>query len=312
MAVVLWLVATATFALMHCIPGGPFDRERAVPEAVQEAIAKRYNLDDSFLKQYADYIVRLAHFDLGPSLKHQDRTVNDIIKGLFPLSAMLGFFSVALSLLVGIPLGIISALRRNGWIDHAAMAGAISLVSVPSFVLATLLIFLFASRNVPAMQWLPSSWVSYSEWDPPSLWDRGKTLVIPVVSLAGFSLAYITRLTRASFIEVLKQDYIRTARAKGLGMTRVIVKHGLKNGLTPVVTYLGPLIAAVFTGSFVIERIYGIPGLGRFFVTSIYNRDYPVILGVTIFYCALLVTMNLIVDLIYMMLDPRVRLGSAK
>ncbi|MCX7015482.1 MAG: ABC transporter permease [Candidatus Sumerlaeota bacterium] len=308
MLVVLWAVVTATFLLMHAIPGGPFDRERVVPAAVKDAVARRYRLDDPLWRQYADYLAHLARFDLGPSYTYQGRTVNDIIADGFPTSALLGFLSIVLSLAAGVPLGMISAARRNGWIDNASMLAAIGLVSVPSFVLASMLIYLFAYGPVPALHCLPASWRSALPGESLGLPERLRTLAIPVFSLAGFSLAYITRLTRAGFIEVLGQDYIRTARAKGLGTMRVFLKHGLRNAISPVATYLGPLVAGVFTGSFVIERIYAIPGLGKFYVTSIANRDYPLILGLTIFYCAFLVAMNLLVDIGYVFLDPRVSL----
>ena len=305
---VLWGVVTATFLLMHAIPGGPFDRERVVPPAVQEAIARRYRLNDPLWRQYLDYLANLARLDLGPSYTHQGRGVNDIIADGFPVSALLGFLSILVSLSIGVPLGVFSAVRRNSLVDHAAMFGAIGLVSVPSFVLASVLILLFANGPIPALHCLPASWRSPLPGETVSWGGRLAPMAIPVFSLAGFSLAYVTRLTRSGMIEALQEDYVRTARAKGLGPFRVVVKHALRNAISPVVTYLGPLIAGVFTGSFVIERIYAIPGLGRFFVTSIENRDYPVILGLAIFYCAFLVIMNLLVDLAYPLLDPRVSL----
>lgn len=306
---VLWIVITVTFALMHMVPGRPFDRERNVPPSVKHAIEERYRLNDPLWRQYTHYLKGLLHLDLGPSYYYEGRSVNSIIAEGFPVSALLGALSILLSLVVGIPLGITSALRRNRALDHLSMVVAISLVSVPSFVLCSFLIFLFANRHIPFLHFLPPTWsgralpgesVSFRQWILP--------LFIPVVSLSSFSLAYIVRLTRASFTEVLRQDYIRTARAKGASMARVVWRHALRNAIQPVVTYIGPLTAMVLTGSFVIERIYGIPGLGRYYVTNIYNRDYPVILGVTVFYCLLLVGMNLLVDVVYVLLDPRIRL----
>jgi len=309
---VLWIVVTITFLLMHLVPGGPFDRERAVPPAIQAAIEARYRLNDPLWRQYVDYLAGLSRLDLGPSFYSQGRSVNNIIADGFPISALLGALSVVLSLAVGVPLGIVSALKRNQWADHLSMTLAIALVSVPSFVLCSFLIFLFANDMFPWLDVLPAAWGGRAlPGETLPLSEYLLPLVIPVVSLAAFSLAYIARLSRASFIEVMRQDYIRTARAKGAGTGRVVLRHAMRNAMTPVATYLGPLVAMVLTGSFVIERIYNVPGLGRYFVTSIYNRDYPVILGVTVFYCAILVGMNLLVDVIYVWLDPRVRLRES-
>lgn len=295
MLLVLWVIVTATFILMHAIPGGPFTAEKALPEAVLKNIEARYHLNDPLPKQYWDYIANLLQGDLGPSFKYESRTVNEIIAESFPVSAELGFFAVALALLLGIPAGMLGALYQNRWPDHLVMLMATVGISVPSFILATMLIYVFAL-------WL--------DLLPAAMWAGPEFAVLPALALAGLPTAFIARLTRSSMLEVLSQDYIRTARAKGLPPFMILWQHALKNAMLPVVTYLGPMIAAIFTGSFVIESIFAIPGLGRHFVTSIYNRDYTVILGITVFYSALLVIMNFLVDLAYVWLDPRIKLDG--
>ncbi len=291
LVIVIWIIITITFAMMHAIPGGPFDSERYVAEEIRAHIEARYRLDEPLYRQYLDYLLHVVQGDLGPSLTYEGRRVNDIIKDGFPKSALLGFVSVLVSLLIGVPVGVYSAFRHNRWQDHTVMLMAIVGVSVPSFILATLLVYYFGLK----LQWLPAAG-----------WGSVQQIVLPVLALSGFSLAFITRLTRASMLDVMGQDYIRTAQAKGVAQGVILFRHALKNAVLPVVTYLGPLIAAVFTGSFVVEKIFNIPGLGQFFVTSVANRDYTVILGVTVFYGTLLVTMNILVDLVYMFLDPRI------
>ena len=295
MLLVLWIIVTVTFLLMHAIPGGPFTAEKALPEAVLKNIEARYHLNDPLPKQYWDYIANLLQRDLGPSFKYESRTVNEIISESFPISAELGAVAVVLSVLVGIPAGMLGALYQNRWPDHLVMLMATVGISVPSFILATLLIYIFAL-------WL--------DLLPAAMWAGPEFAVLPSLALAGLPIAFIARLTRSSMLEVLSQDYIRTARAKGLSPFKILWRHALKNAMLPVVTYLGPMIAAIFTGSFVIESIFAIPGLGRHFVTSIYNRDYTVILGITVFYSALLAIMNLLVDLAYVCLDPRIKLDG--
>ena len=297
MLAVLLVVATATFLLMHSIPGGPFTAEKNLPEAVMKNINERYHLDDPLWKQYVDYLGNVAHGDLGPSFKYESRTVNDIIAESFPVSAELGAVAVLLALIVGIPVGIVAALRQNRWPDYLSMFGATIGISVPGFILATLFIYIFALK----LQILPAA-----------MWGEPEYVVLPALSLAAFPTAFIVRLMRSSMLDVLGQDYIKTARAKGLSVYKIVYIHALKNAVLPVVTYLGPLIAAIFTGSFVIESIFAIPGLGRHFVTSIYNRDYTVILGITLFYSALLVFLNFLVDLAYTWLDPRIKLDGGK
>jgi len=280
---------------MHSIPGDPLTRDKKMPEAIRQNIEAQYHLNEPLWKQYGYYFQGLAHGELGPSLKYEGVTVNEIIGQGFPVSAQLGLAALVLMLLVGLPAGVISALRQNQWQDHTAMFMATLGVAVPNFVLATLLIYIFGVK----LELLPTSrWVSW------------QSVIMPAIALAFYPTAYIARLTRSSMLEVIGQDYIRTARAKGLPQRTVLYKHALRNALVPIVTYLGPLIAGVLTGSFVIEKIFAIPGLGQQFVLSISNRDYTTILGVTIFYAAFLIFMNLVVDLLYGVIDPRIRLGK--
>lgn len=297
MLLVLLVIITATFVLMHSIPGGPFTYERNLPPAVMKNIEERYHLNDPLWKQYLDYLKNIATGDLGPSFKYESRTVNEIIAESFPVSVQLGAVAVSISVAIGIPVGIISALRQNQLPDYIAMLLGTIGISVPNFILATLFIYVFALK----LDLLPAA-----------MWGGFEFMILPALSLAGLPTAFIARLMRSSMLEVMAQDFIRTARAKGLASFVIIYRHALKNALIPVVTYLGPLIAAIFTGSFVIETIFAIPGLGRHFVTSIYNRDYTVILGITVFYSTLLVFLNFLVDLAYVFLDPRIKLDVRK
>jgi oligopeptide transport system permease protein len=300
LAVVLFVVATVVFFMLRTIPGGPFALvgDRELPRAIKEAIEARYHLNDPLLTQYRDYMVNLLHFDLGPSMTIEGMTVNQLIAEKFPRSALLGFFSVSLAIIIGVPVGIIAAQWRNRWPDKLSMGMAIVGVSVPSFVLAALLLLAFVLN----LRWFRSVGYPVSG----TLWQQMEYIVLPGFALTGFSLAYITRLLRSSMLEVLSMDFIRTAEAKGLSLWIILVKHSLKNALLPVLTYLGPLIAGTFTGSFVIETIFSFPGLGRYFVISITNRDFTVVLGVTLFYCAFLTVMNMIVEVLYTFLDPRI------
>ncbi|NLG83222.1 MAG: ABC transporter permease [Firmicutes bacterium] len=292
MVLVLWVIATVTFIFMHLIPGGPFTREKKLPAAIMRNIEARYHLNDPLPKQYLDYFRNLLRGDLGPSYTYEGRTVNEISADGFPGAATLGLAAVGIALLIGIPAGIISALYRSKWQDNLAMLLATIFVSVPNFILASLLMLVFALKL---------------RWFPAAMWGEPSQIVLPALALTGFPTAFISRLTRSSMVEVMQQDYIRTARAKGLSNLAVVVRHALKNSLIPVVTYLGPLLAGNMTGRFLVENIFAIPGLGRYFVTSIYNRDYTVILGVTIFYSSLLVVLNFLVDLTYAWIDPRIR-----
>lgn len=290
----LFIVVTLTFFLMRAIPGGPFTDEKAIPPEIQQQILARYHLNDPLHKQYLEYVKNLARFDLGPSYRYQGRTVNDIIKDSFPVSAMIGSLAILFALSIGIPAGIISAVKRGKWQDGATMVAATLGVTVPNFVIATLLIYVFALKL---------------RIFTVGLWEGFSTSILPAVTLAGYPTAFISRLVRSSMLEVIQQDYIRTARSKGLRERTVIYIHALKNAVIPVLTYLGPLTAGILTGSFVVEQVYGIPGMGTFFVTSIQNRDYTTILGVTIFYSFLLVTLNFIIDICYALIDPRIKLS---
>ena len=293
--IVLWIVMTVTFLLMHAIPGGPFTAEKNLPPAVQANIEARYKLNDPLSTQYMDYVENILHGDLGPSFKYVGRSVNDIIGESFPVSFELGMEAILISLLLGIPAGVLAAYRRNNWQDRTVNLLTTIGIAVPGFVLAALMVEIFAMKLglLPAAMWI--------DW---------KSRILPAFALAAMPMAFITRLTRSSMLEVLGQDYIKTAKAKGLGTTYILFKHALPNALIPVVTYIGPMVANILTGSFVIETIFAIPGLGSYFVTSIYNRDYTVILGVTIFYSAIIILMNMIVDIIYPMLDPRIKIGE--
>lgn len=293
--IVLWVVITLTFCLMHAIPGGPFTTEKNLPPQVMANIEARYKLNDPLYKQYTDYLVNMVNGDLGPSFKYQGRSVNDIIAESFPVSFHLGMNSIILAVIIGIPAGVYAALKRGKWQDRVINFCTTLGVAVPSFVLAALFIEVFALK----LGLLPAA-----------MWSGWKSQILPSVALAGMPMAFITRLTRSSMLDVLGQDYIKTAKAKGLAAATVLWKHALPNSLIPVVTYIGPMAAGILTGSFVIETIFAIPGLGRYFVTSIYNRDYTVILGVTIFYSALIILMNMLVDLVYPLLDPRIKLGK--
>ena len=293
--IVLWIVMTVTFLLMHAIPGGPFTAEKNLPPAVQANIEARYKLNDPLSTQYMDYVENILHGDLGPSFKYVGRSVNDIIGESFPVSFELGMEAIIISLVLGIPAGVLAAYRRNNWQDRTVNLLTTIGIAVPGFVLAALMVEIFAMKLglLPAAMWI--------DW---------KSRILPAFALAAMPMAFITRLTRSSMLEVLGQDYIKTAKAKGLGTSYILFKHALPNALIPVVTYVGPMVASILTGSFVIETIFAIPGLGSYFVTSIYNRDYTVILGVTIFYSAIIILMNMLVDIIYPMLDPRIKLGE--
>jgi oligopeptide transport system permease protein len=291
----LFVLITLTFFMMRAAPGGPFDRERDVEPQVRAKLEQAYHLDESLWKQYGRYLGQLAHGDLGPSFKYADRSVNELIAEGFPVSLEIGTLALLLALLLGCAAGIYAALRQNRLGDYGVMALAMTGVSIPNYVVAPLLILLFAVT----LGWLPAGG-----------WDDGaaRNLLLPVLALAAPQVAYIARLMRGSMIEVLHAPYIRTARAKGLPERVVILRHALKPALTPVLSYLGPAAAGVITGSVVIEQIFGIPGIGRYFVTAALNRDYTVVMGVVIFYGALVILFNFLVDLLYGALDPRVKL----
>lgn len=291
----IFFVVSITFFLMHAIPGGPFAREKAIPPEIKAALEARYHLSDPLWKQYVDYLGNLTKGDLGPSFKYKGTTVNDIIKQCFPVSAALGIVAIAFALIMGILSGIIAALNHNKWQDYLAMSMATIGFAVPSFILAGFLMFVFALKL---------------GWFPAALWGTPQQVVLPALALAGMPTAVIARFMRSNLLEVMQQDYIKTARAKGLSQSVIVYKHALRNAILPIITYLGPLVAGIFTGSFVVESIFAIPGLGQYFVTSISNRDYTVILGVTVFYSTFLVAMTLLVDLAYAWVDPRIKLSE--
>ncbi|HIX84397.1 MAG TPA: ABC transporter permease [Candidatus Megamonas gallistercoris] len=294
---VLWVVITITFGLMHAIPGGPFTVEKSLPPVVLKSIEERYKLNDPLYKQYGDYLANLVQGDLGPSFKYPGRSVNDIIKDGFPVSFQLGMEAVLIAVIIGIPAGILAAVKQGKWQDHVVNFCTTLGVAVPSFVVAALLIYVLSTK----LHLLPSA-----------MWEGWQYQIMPALALSGMPMSFIARLTRSSMLDVLGQDYIKTARAKGLSRLTVLFKHALPNSLIPVITYIGPMAAGILTGSFVIESIFAIPGLGQYFVTSIYNRDYTVILGVTIFYSVIVIVLNMLVDLIYPLLDPRIKIGSGK
>jgi len=338
LVVVLFAVSAITFGLMHAVPGGPFDKEKALPAEIIKNLEKRYHLDETLVNQYVRYIkdvfvpvfsktkfssnldddalfkfkiggVYVKWMNFGPSYASRSRTVNDIFRQQLPISIQLGLMALLVAIIIGMPLGIIAALKQNSVFDYISMSVAIFGVSVPVIILGPVLIWIFAVT----LKWFPATgWGS----KPPYLlgflpatlgWNYFKYAIMPPIALGLASSAIIARLTRASLLQVVREDYIRTARAKGLQERLVITRHALKNSLIPVVTILGPMFAALVTGTFVTETVFGIPGMGKYFVTSITNRDYPVIMGTILLYAVFLVIANLIVDIMYAYLDPRIR-----
>lgn len=293
----MFFIVSVTFFLMKAVPGGPFAREKKLPPAIERNINAKYHLNDPLMIQYKDYLLSVLKFDFGPSFKYQSRTVNEIISEGFPVSAQLGFVAVSIALILGILLGILSALKQNKILDYLAMLIATLGFSLPSFVTAGLLMYVFVYKL---------------NWFPAAMWGSWQHMVLPALTLSIFPMAAIARLMRFSLIEVLQADYIKTAKAKGLRKRTVIYRHGLRNAIMPLITYLGPMIAAIFTGSFVVEYIFNIPGLGKYFVTGILNRDYTLIMGTTVFYSGFLMIMNLVVDIFYFLVDPRVQLTAEK
>ena len=289
----VWVVITATFFIMHAVPGGPFMSEKATTAAGTAQLEAKYGLDKPLMEQYFTYLKDIVtKFDFGPSIKQRGRQVTDIIADGLKVSAKLGVIAAALALVVGIVLGAVAALRRNKLIDKIIMVITTALVSMPSFIMGSLLLILFAVK----WKLLPANGAT----------TQG--LVLPVITLSLSPMAYITRLTRSSMLDVLGQDYIRTARAKGVPGARIIFGHALKNSLIPVITYVGPMLAYIVTGSLVVEKIFSVSGIGRAFVNSITNRDYPLIMGTTIVLASLIVIMNLISDILYKVVDPRITL----
>ncbi len=290
----LLALVTLAFFLMRLAPGGPFDSEKNLPPEIQANLDRKYHLDEPLLRQYLRYLRDLLHGDFGPSFQYRDYNVNELIAAGFPVSLKLGVSALVLALGTGLFLGILAAVRQNRALDHGVMTLAMTGISIPNFVVAPLLILLFAVH----LGWLPAGGWNGGRW---------QHMVLPVIALALPQVAYIARLVRGSLIEVLRSPPVRTARAKGLPEHLVILRHALRPALMPVVSYLGPAAAALLTGSVVIEQIFGLPGLGRHFVQGALNRDYTLVMGVVIFYGALIILFNFIVDLLYAWLDPRVR-----
>lgn len=290
----LFLVVVLAFFLVRAAPGGPFDEERALPAAVAANIEAYYHLDEPLVAQLGRYLAGVLRGDLGPSYRYRDRSVNDIIGETFPVSIRIGALAMLVAVVIGTALGAYAALHANTVRDRIVTGIAMTGISIPVFVVAPLLVLFFAVR----LGWLPAGWSGAG---------GVARLVLPVTALALPQIAYITRLTRASMIDVLSSGFVRTARAQGLGTLRVVTVHALRPALLPVLSYMGPAIAAILTGSVVIEEIFGIPGLGQQFVNGALNRDYTLVLGIVIFYAALIVALNLVVDVLYGVIDPRVR-----
>ena len=287
----VWIVLTITFFVMHFVPGGPFASDKAVTPAVQAALEAKYGLDKPLMEQYWTYLVdAFTKFDFGPSLKQRGRMVIDVIKDGLKTSVKLGVIAAIWATIVGVVLGALAALRRNTIIDRVVMVISTAFVSMPSFIMGSLLLLLFSVKLglVPANG------------------ETAKGLILPIITLGLSPMANIIRLTRSSMLDVLGQDYIRTARAKGVAPAKIIFGHALKNALIPVITYIGPMLAYIVTGSLVVEQIFAVPGIGRAFVQSIINRDYPLIMGTTIVLASLIVIMNLISDILYKIVDPRI------
>lgn len=290
--VTIFVLITGTFFLMHAVPGGPFVSEKMTPIA-QENLEKKYGLDKPVIEQYGIYLQNLAKFDLGTSIAKKGRIVNDIIAEKFPYSAKLGLMALGLAILIGIPMGALAAIKHETLFDRIIMLFTTIFISVPGFVLGTLFVVIFgALLNIAPVTWEESI----------------GNYILPAITYSFYPICFITKLTRSSMLETLGQDYIKTAHAKGLSNFAVNFKHALKNSVIPVITYLGPLTAFLITGGFVVEKIFSVPGLGRFFVESVNGRDYPVIMGTTIFLGTFIILINLLVDFIYSAIDPRIKL----
>jgi oligopeptide transport system permease protein len=287
----IWVVITVTFFVMHAVPGGPFMGEKAISPGALKALEAKYGMDKPVFEQYVTYLKDIVtKFDFGPSLKQRGRMVTDVIWDGMKISAKLGLIAAAIALVTGVVLGAVAALKRNKFIDKVIMVLTTALVSMPSFIIGTLLLILFVIQ----LKWLPGNGATAGG------------LVLPIITLSLYPAAYITRLTRSSMLDVLGQDYIRTARAKGVSKWKIIFGHAMKNSLIPVITYFGPMIAYIVTGSIVVEQIFAVPGIGRTFVSCIINRDYPMIMGTTIILATLIVVMNLVSDILYKVVDPRI------
>lgn len=289
---VLLIVATVTFFMVRLAPGGPFSAEKKVPSEILKHLEAYYGLNKPLWDQYTDYMSRLVRGDLGPSFKYENRTVNEVIASAFPVSLELGFWSLLVALALGIPAGVIAARHPNTATDHVPMGLAMAGICLPTFVLGPLLILVFAL---------------WAGWFNPMGWDSPRDRVLPALVLGAHYAAYVARLTRSGMLEILNQDFIRTARAKGADSARILFRHALRGGLLPTVSFLGPATAGLLTGSFVIETIFQIPGLGRYFVMAAFNRDYTLVLGTVLFYATLIILLNLAVDVVQVWLNPKLR-----
>jgi len=292
MVIAIFVLMSLTFFLMKSIPGDPFEEEQALPQEIQDSLKRHYGLDQPLYKQYTQYLLAIMRGDLGPSFRYKDRTVNDVIRQGFPTSALLGFEALVLAVSTGLLLGTWAAFRENQWQDRLAMFMITMAIAVPSFVLATVLQYVLTLK-IPLF--------------PPARWGTLSHAVLPAISLAALPAAFIARLIRSNMLEVLQSDYIKTAKAKGLSSRTILWKHVLRNAFLPVLTYLGPLTANILVGSFVVEKIFNIPGLGQWLINSVGNRDYTMIMGLTLFYSFILMGTILIVDVIYRLLDPRIK-----
>lgn len=295
---VILIVITATFFMVRAAPGGPFDEERAVPPEVTKQLNARYNLDAPVWQQYSDYLLNLLRGDFGPSFKFPSRSVDEMIAAGFPITFELSMYAIIFALLIGVVAGVMASLRANTLQDYVPMSAAMVGICLPSFVLGPLLLLAFGIW----LDWLPVSGWGYTPGDK----------ILPSITLGSSYAAYIARITRGSMLEVLSQDYIRTARAKGLSTFRIVTVHALRGGITPVISFLGPAMAGLLAGSFVVETIFQIPGLGRFYVQAAFNRDYTMILGCTIFFAVLIIIFNLLSDIVLVWLNPRLRQDSVK
>jgi oligopeptide transport system permease protein len=293
----LVIIATLAFALLHATPGGPFDSAKRIPPAIERSIEAQYHLNEPLWRQYLRYMDQLAHLDLGPSYTYRDTTVNELIRAGLPVDATIGTLALAAALLIGTLFGLLAALKRDSTWDYVPMLLASLGIALPVFVVGPLLILAFAVQ----LHWLPAG-----DWRSGEV----RYLILPVAALALPYMAYVARMVRGSALEVLSSPYIRTARAKGLPQRTVILRHALKPILTPVVSFIGPAFAGVLTGSIIIEDVFGLPGIGRYFITGALNRDYTLVVGITVLYGALIIVCNFLADLCYAWLDPRVRLRS--
>ena len=290
----LLLVIAIAFLMVHAAPGGPFDSERALPPEIEANVRRAYNLDESLPEQFFSYVNGLWRGDFGPSYRYRDYTVAELIRVALPVSIQLGAIAMLVALMVGVSAGVIAALKKNTLIDRLVSGMAMIGISVPIFVIAPLMVLVFAV----VLNWLPASWSGGSGLS---------RYVMPVIALALPQIAYIARLTRASMINVMNSDFVRTARSQGLSTLSVIRYHAIKPAMLPLLSYMGPAIAAILTGSVIVEQVFGIPGVGTLFIRQALNRDYTVVLGVTVFYAAIVIALNLVVDLLYGFLDPRIR-----